>query len=202
MAGQRILAPLIKVRILVPQLVCHGPHRLAVRTPASHVGNTGSIPVGVAIFPSENGKIDAGNLSRDGLLDSGVALQSLARQLRCSTRRRPGNAFGESLTWHEASISGNSARGTPGRIRRSLRWPPAHRPAGGRAAGVPGSTSTTRALLLVALIHRAAGRWITCHRRLPRRSARSRRSPRHPRSASPVPSGRRRAALKRQSAPR
>src|SRR5947209_9995339 len=26
----------------------HWPHRLAVRTPASHVGNTGSIPVGVA----------------------------------------------------------------------------------------------------------------------------------------------------------
>jgi hypothetical protein len=34
-----------------------GPHRLAVRTPASHVGNTGSIPVGVAkFFPGENGK--------------------------------------------------------------------------------------------------------------------------------------------------
>ena len=28
-----------------------GPHRLAVRTPASHVGNTGSIPVGVANIP-------------------------------------------------------------------------------------------------------------------------------------------------------
>ena len=98
-AGQRILALLIKVRILVPQLrararpaptsrtflrftfrfrqlavaslpgelvllfvlasrnlyssrrsstVASRPHRLAVRTPASHVGNTGSIPVGVA----------------------------------------------------------------------------------------------------------------------------------------------------------
>src|SRR5580658_913278 len=57
MAGQRILAPLIKVRILVPQLVRHGPHRLAVRTPASHVGNTGSIPVGVTVFPSENGQL-------------------------------------------------------------------------------------------------------------------------------------------------
>jgi hypothetical protein len=71
-AGQRILAPLIKVRILVPQLfardmrrryfaacVTRGPHRLAVRTPASHVGNTGSIPVGVATaFASENAKIE------------------------------------------------------------------------------------------------------------------------------------------------
>ena len=60
------LAPLIKVRILVPQparlpervsFVSVRPHRLAVRTPASHVGNTGSIPVGVAIFPSENGNL-------------------------------------------------------------------------------------------------------------------------------------------------
>ena len=75
-AGQQILALLIKVRILVPQppqrsppperaprgqlrvsRFLFGPHRLAVRTPASHVGNTGSIPVGVTIFPSENGKI-------------------------------------------------------------------------------------------------------------------------------------------------
>jgi hypothetical protein len=68
--GQRILAPLIKVRILVPQLghlasrargsasqaqsknqrTSNWPHRLAVRTPASHVGNTGSIPVGVTGF--------------------------------------------------------------------------------------------------------------------------------------------------------
>jgi|GEM_PF-2744715 hypothetical protein len=73
--GQRILAPLIKVRILVPQLgrvrqrardshaqnknprTSNWPHRLAVRTPASHVGNTGSIPVGVTTFPSENGNL-------------------------------------------------------------------------------------------------------------------------------------------------
>ena len=69
-AGQQILALLIKVRILVPQLSAYvirprsfvrhipRPHRLAVRTPASHVGNTGSIPVGVATdFASENAKI-------------------------------------------------------------------------------------------------------------------------------------------------
>ena len=59
-AGRQILALAIKVRILVPQLhpppqrrhaedrsLSSWPHRLAVRTPASHVGNTGSIPVGV-----------------------------------------------------------------------------------------------------------------------------------------------------------
>ncbi len=45
---------------LVSPCVASGPHRLAVRTPASHVGNTGSIPVGVADFPSENGKIAEG----------------------------------------------------------------------------------------------------------------------------------------------
>ena len=61
-AGQQILALLIKVRILVPQPGAlperaslpsrsSRPHRLAVRTPASHVGNTGSIPVGVAPVP-------------------------------------------------------------------------------------------------------------------------------------------------------
>ena len=73
-AGQRILALLIKVRILVPQLEralperalgrsssrlrvsSSRPHRLAVRTPASHVGNTGSIPVGVANISCENHK--------------------------------------------------------------------------------------------------------------------------------------------------
>jgi hypothetical protein len=64
-AGQRILVPFIKVRILAPQLrsgvfsdfesfldsiKCSQiwPHRLVVRTSASHAGNRGSSPLGVA----------------------------------------------------------------------------------------------------------------------------------------------------------
>lgn len=56
-AGLRTLTPPTKVRILVPQPL-HGhskwvlfihlrSHRLAVRTPAFHVGNRGSSPLGI-----------------------------------------------------------------------------------------------------------------------------------------------------------
>ena len=47
MAERRILVPLVEVRVLVPELYC--PVGLAVRTPASHAGNRGSIPLGSAI---------------------------------------------------------------------------------------------------------------------------------------------------------
>ena len=46
MVGQRILVPYVRVQLLPPQPV-HRPHRLTVRTPASHVGSPGSNPGGV-----------------------------------------------------------------------------------------------------------------------------------------------------------
>ncbi len=57
MVGLRLLVPSIKVRILVPE-PCEGgntfywPVRLAVRTPASQAGNTGSNPVRVTQPPA------------------------------------------------------------------------------------------------------------------------------------------------------
>ena len=46
MVGQRILVPYVRVQLLPPQPEKR-PHRLTVRTLASHVGSPGSNPGGV-----------------------------------------------------------------------------------------------------------------------------------------------------------
>ncbi len=77
MVGLRLLVPSIKVRILVPELKTEilsprRPVRLAVRTPASQAGNTGSNPVRVT-HPLEvlrGGIFLPGGIGGDGAFQS------------------------------------------------------------------------------------------------------------------------------------
>jgi hypothetical protein len=93
----------------------HGPHRLAVRTPASHVGNTGSIPVGVAparapktvLSPSQRslGSLDFASL-RPAREQFPLGSPLLEHRRRCS--RQANGHWGRWTPLRSVQLAGNS----------------------------------------------------------------------------------------------